>query len=344
MARQKASTPRRDSMKPVFAALLGASLLFAASAASLAADRTVRFQNKEGVDVDDLHIETKQGVKIVEKAPFTGDRGVEGGNNHNLWGGTVAKEPPGGPPNEAVVKFESTSNEITIKQWWWTIGGNARENGRRQGTVKKDDGGVILSCAGSAAAGDGQILVSIDHLARVFQTQRGAPPDVTISMFHQFCESFFDVSHNMSLIHETRLDPWNLQALGNVLGNPETQLSVQMLRPDSLQQMTLLPPDTGIELAIDGACPGRVSAIVTGAQPGAPVMLAYALSDAQGTAVPNCMGVFFSLRTAVIVGQLPANGNGMAVFSGNVPRAGCGRLYLQAAEIGRCILSNTARL
>jgi len=60
--------------------------------------------------------------------------------------------------------------------------------------------------------------------------------------------------------------------------------------------------------------------------------------------VPNCPGVQFTLRSAVIVGQLPANMNGTAVFNGNVPPAACGRLFLQAAEQGRCILTNSAGL
>ncbi len=338
MARQKASTPRRDSMRPALAALLGASLLFAASAASLAGERQVRFVNNTGQAVDDLHIETKQGVTITRKTPFTGDRGVNGGSKHNLYGGTV---PNGG---RATVKFTSGSPNITIKKWWWTSGGNAQRDGARVGDVKGDDGGTVLTCTGSPAAGDGQILVSIDHLARVFQTQRGAPPEQTIAMLYEFCESFHDFTEDMSLIHETRLDPFSLEMLGNVLGDSSAQLQVQMIRPDSMQQMQLLPVDTGINLQLDGLCPGRVSAIVTNAMPGSPVILAYGFNETIGTQVPGCLGVYFGLRNAVIVGQLPADGNGTAVFRGNVPAGACGRLYIQAAEQARCILSNTERL
>ena len=344
MARQNNSSSAPLSMNPMLALLLGSSLLLGSATLALAGDRTVRFQNKTGQDVDDLHIETKQGVTITDKAPFTGDRGVGGGNKHNLYGGTVPKEPMGGPPNEAVVKFESTSPDITIKEWWWTLGGNARRDGNRVGDVKGDDGGVTLSCGGGTATGDGTILVSIDHDRRLFQTQRGAPPEATAMMFAQFCDSFFDFGHNMNLIEASLLDPWNVQALGNVLGNPETQLAVQILQPDSGQNLALLPVDLGISLATQGVCPGRVSAIVSNALPGALLTLAYAINDTIGTPVPNCPGVQFTLRNGVIVGSLPANMNGTAVFNGNVPPAACGRLFLQAAEQGRCILSNSAGL
>lgn len=331
-------------MNPMLAALLGASLLLGSATLALAADRTVRFQNKTGQDVDDLHIETKQGVTITQKTPFTGERGVNGGNKHNLYGGTVDKEPPGGPPNEAVVTFESTSPDITIKKWWWTKGGNARRDGNRVGAVKGDDGGVVLACSGGPASGEGTFLVSIDYEQRLFQTQRGAPPEVTAMMFAEFCDSFFDISYEMNLIQTTLLDPRNVQVLGNVLGNPETQLRVEMLQPDSGQDLALLPIDTGISLAVQGECPGRVSAVVSNAIPGSLVMLAYSLHDTVGTPVPNCPGVTFTLRNAVIVGQLPANFSGDAVFNGNVPPAACGHLFLQAVEQGRCILTNSVGL
>lgn len=332
------SSLEHRALHPALAALLGASLLLGAASSVFAGERQVRFVNNTGQAVDDLHIETKQGVTITRKTPFTGDRGVNGGNKHNLYGGTV---PNGG---RATVKFTSGAPNITIKKWWWTSGGNAQRDGTRVGDVKGDDGGTVLTCTGGPSAGDGQILVSIDRQARIFQTQRGAPPDLTIAMFHEFCESFYDLSEEMSLIHETPLDPFSLEVLGNVLGDAGAQLQVQIIRPDSQQRMQLLPVDTGINLQLDGACPGRVSAIVTNAFPGSPVILAYAFNETLGTQVPGCVGVYFGLRNAVIVGQLPADGNGTAVFRGNVPPAACGRLYIQAAEQARCILSNTERL
>ncbi len=332
------SSSQQRSLHPALATVLGTSLLLGSAASLFAGDREIRFDNNTGQACDDLHIETKQGVTITEKAPFTGSRGVNGGSKHNLHGGTVAN---GG---SATVKFTSGSPDITIKKWWWTSGGNSQRDGARVGDVKGDDGGAVLSCTGGPSAGDGQILVSIDHLARIFQTQRGAPPDLTIAMFQRFCESFYDFSREMSLIHETLLDPFSLEVLGNVLGDPSTQLQVQILRPDSMQQMQLLPVEPGLELRLDGVCPGRVTATVTNARPGSLVILAYGFSETPGTQVPGCGGVYFGLRNAVIAGQVPASINGTAVFRGNVPPAACGRLYIQAAEQARCHLSNTERL
>lgn len=344
MARQFISSLEHRSLNPMMAAILGASMLLGAATLVSAGDRTVRFQNKTGQDVDDLHIETKQGVTITQKDPFTGSRGVDGGNKHNLYGGTVEKEPVGGPPNEAVVKFTSGSPNITIKKWWWTKGGNARRDGQRVGPINGDDGGVTLACHGGPASGDGRVLVSIDGREEVFQTLAGLPPEETIRMFANFCNSFYDFEHEMQLIHITPLDPNHLQALGNVLGNADTALRVELLQRDRGQQLELLPVDTGIDLTVEGNCPGRVAAIVTNALPGAPVMLAYSFNENFPTQVPGCPGVNFGLRNAVIVGQLPADNNGTAVFQGNVPAVACGRLILQAAEQARCILSNSAGL
>ncbi len=340
MARHLTSNAHGARMHSMVLALLGASVLLSATSLSLAGSRKIRFQNKTGQDVNDLHVETKQGVTITSKSPFTRDSGVSGGSKHDFSDGTVAKEPVGGPPNEAVIEFDSGSPDITIKKdgWWWT------KDGDRVGDKHSDTGGAVLSCAGGQAFGDGLVYVSIDHREGFFQTQRGATPELTTQMFADFCSSFFDVVNEMPLIQCTPLDPRQLELLGNVLGNPETALQIQIVHPDGGQSLELLPIDTGIELAIQGTCPGRISAIVTNAVPGSPVILAYSLNDRSGTPVPGCAGVQFSLRNATIVGQVPADLNGTAIFRGNVPQAACGRLKLQASEQARCVLTRVVGL
>lgn len=339
--RNSTSSKSHFASNAVRGSLFSLALILTLSSAD-AGSRTVRFQNKTGQDVDDLHIETKQGVTISTMTPFTSDRGVDGGSKHNLHGGTVPKEPVGGPPNEATVKFTSTSPNITIKKWWWTLGGNARRDGARVGRVKGDDGSGVLACADGVSNGDGLIYAYIDGQEGFFQTQRGMPGDATAMMFNEFLESFWD--RDFDLIHNNPLSPFEIEFAGNVLGSDEAQLCVEILQPDSGLQMQLLPVDVGPMLELSGRCPGTITATVSNTVPGSQVDYYYGFNDAQGTQAPGCSGVILSIGNAHYLGSANASNQGVATIRGHAPRAACGKVIVQAVEQGRCLVSTSERL
>lgn len=102
----------------------------------------------------------------------------------------------------------------------------------------------------------------------------------------------------------------------------------------------------GFTLAIDGSCPGAITASVRGASPSGAVAYIYALGDGSA-AIPGgpCGGVQLGLnRTAALAGMATADSEGGAQFSGRVPVAACGRVVVQALDLTTCGTSNIAEL
>ncbi|RJP37468.1 MAG: hypothetical protein C4547_05520 [Phycisphaerales bacterium] len=221
----------KQMMTPVIVAVV----LCGGTLAEAGATRKVKFVNNTGKDVNDLHIELKQACDVPEYEPFGTIQG-DGTSRIDLKDGTVEDG------ESADLKFKTTSNAVEIKKWWWTI------DGKREGNENKDNGTAELSFSGGPAAGDGQVLVAISDRQNVFQTRRGAPPDIQVQMFSMFLGGFVD-DQGDPLIHVAPANPTALLVAGNVLGTPELELRIEVLRPDSFQPIEITDPEF-----LPGAC------------------------------------------------------------------------------------------
>lgn len=104
--------------------------------------------------------------------------------------------------------------------------------------------------------------------------------------------------------------------------------------------------DGGMNLRLNGSCPGRVTVDVSGATAGGTVALLYA--SCQGSFVVGsgiCAGTQLGLcSTNLQIAQTTtADGSGNASFSGSAPPVACGG-YIQAVDASTCSTSNTAQL
>lgn len=103
--------------------------------------------------------------------------------------------------------------------------------------------------------------------------------------------------------------------------------------------------DAGVALALDGECPGVMTARVSGATPGGRVALIHSAPGRCGgqTTIPPpnpCSGAVLPLGGASLVGIITADGQGNAAVTGNVPGAVCGRVCLLALDLPTCEVSN----
>ncbi|MBI4604778.1 MAG: hypothetical protein HY721_22680 [Planctomycetes bacterium] len=230
--------------------------MFLAAPWAAGAVRTVTFVNKEDAieqkTADDLHIETDvpTSIDVPEKSkPFESERGKDGGTTHNLYGGQVRHGA------EAKVTLDSPDQEtIKITRWWWTIGGNALKDGDRYGSEHvNDDGGGRLSFSGKGsfddvtvigglgiATGDGAVAVSIDGVEAVYTTQRGATPAASALGFLQFLGTLAD-AQRQPLVHAAPDLRDGVTLLGNVVGDPQRALHVEVLQQDSTQAIAFQP-------------------------------------------------------------------------------------------------------
>lgn len=77
-----------------------------------------------------------------------------------------------------------------------------------------------------------------------------------------------------------------------------------------------------------------------GVQPGRRVYFVYGFESGSAS-VPHCPGLTVAIRQPVIVGSAPANGQGEASITRNVPEAAAGRyIYFQAVDPSTCRVSN----
>ncbi|MCL4196027.1 MAG: hypothetical protein KJZ69_00925 [Phycisphaerales bacterium] len=105
--------------------------------------------------------------------------------------------------------------------------------------------------------------------------------------------------------------------------------------------------EPGVTLALEGDCPGTMTARVGGAMPGGRVALIRSAPGGCGgqTTIPPlnpCSGTVLPLGGASLVGIITADGQGNAAVTGNVPGITCGRVCLVALDLTACEVSNVA--
>lgn len=102
------------------------------------------------------------------------------------------------------------------------------------------------------------------------------------------------------------------------------------------------PCGGGLALTLAGDCPGTVTASVSGATPGGNVAFIRAFGEGSVQVPPGpCEGTELGLdasATLLAIEQADANGN--ASIAGNAPNAACGRVFVQALDLGSCSTSN----
>lgn len=111
----------------IFLALLMCAASIVAHAGST---RSIVFKNDTGKEVNDLHIEFKQAVKLLPPGGPFGDFRSENGSGTSkvdFRDGQVANG------NSTRITFTTTSSRITIRRWWWTLDG--RRVGRIMGEI-----------------------------------------------------------------------------------------------------------------------------------------------------------------------------------------------------------------
>lgn len=106
---------------------------------------------------------------------------------------------------------------------------------------------------------------------------------------------------------------------------------------------TIIIGNPGLQLFIQGSCPGNVTLSASQATAGAKVFFAYGFS-AGTTNIPGCPGVTADINKAKLAGSKKADNNGDANLNGFAPPGVCGKLHIQAVEISSCRKSNVANL
>lgn len=104
----------------------------------------------------------------------------------------------------------------------------------------------------------------------------------------------------------------------------------------------------GIQLGVQGSCPGVVLAQVSGASPGGQVAVVYS-SSAGSFTIPSgfpCAGTVLGLSGTGIThaATLLADAAGAASMRANLPGGVCGRLFVQVLDIRTCSTSNVVGL
>jgi len=221
---------RTPTAIPVFAAIL----VIALAPAAQACRENIKFKNKTGVTVNDLHIEFNRGVDVTDAGAFGDNSGQNGNGSHDLSGGSVAN----GDSTEIDVTSEPCDN-IKIKRWWWTV------DGEPTGGKKIGEPIASVQAGGGNAAGGGLIRVRIDAVNHHFNTQPGAPPNATMAQFNAFLASILD-DETRPLIHVTFQSPATVAFAGNVLGDPASELVVELLAQDPGQEITVINGSTAV--------------------------------------------------------------------------------------------------
>ena len=201
---------------------------------ALASERDIKFTNKSGQDANDLHIVFSQHTTVKSKGDWAGDKST-GSNDttHNFYGTTVKAD-----DTAAKITLTSTVNTLTIGKWWLTTGGTANMDGTQIGPTNTDTGGATLSFLGPAS-GDGVIAVAINGLAHEFDTVAGDTAEQSVLSFDTFMNSLVDGT--FQLINSTLVSPTSDTYVGNLLGDPATELNVSVLRADTTQEFLFSP-------------------------------------------------------------------------------------------------------
>jgi hypothetical protein len=201
------------------------------AAAHAASQRDIIFKNTTGQQVDDLHLSFATPTRVTDKDGFAGFD-MPGLTTVDFFGSTgVANN------GSVTVKFANDQPTVHINQWWWTSGGGAGSRGAQIGPMNKDTGGRELSFFGGAASGTGVMLIDINATDHIFTTTPGSSPHESAVAFEGFLEGLVD--NGFALIHSALVDDTTVDFFGNLLGDPSTELSAQLLRLDTTQGMDL---------------------------------------------------------------------------------------------------------
>jgi hypothetical protein len=106
---------------------------------------------------------------------------------------------------------------------------------------------------------------------------------------------------------------------------------------------TIIVGNPGLQLFIQGSCPGNVTLSATQATAGAKVFFAYGFASGS-TNVPGCPGVSADINKARLAGSRTADGTGEAKLTGKAPAGLCGTIHVQAVEIASCRKSGVGNL
>lgn len=198
--------------------------------------REIKFKNNKGKTVDDLHIVFDTSlVRDTLTGTFGNNvRHGAGTASYNFYGTEV------GSGNTATQTFVRDSGDIKIKEWWWTKGGNAFKDGDMVGVKRTDNGGLILVWNGGPAAGNGVVLVAMGGQNGMFHTTQGYSASQTCASFIAFINNNFNNGVE-DPIYVSQSAANRIYMAGNILGDPDYSLSVQMLQPDFNLQMLITP-------------------------------------------------------------------------------------------------------
>ena len=106
---------------------------------------------------------------------------------------------------------------------------------------------------------------------------------------------------------------------------------------------TIIVGNAGMQLFIQGSCPGTVTLEAKSATAGATVFFAYGFASGS-TNLPGCAGTSIDIKRARLAGARTADASGVAKLTGFAPASVCGRLFIQAAEKVSCRKSNVGNL
>lgn len=323
-----------SSMLCVAGSAVVAIALFGTSASVVSAgERTFEFENKTGQDANDLHVWLRNGStpqrvggKYGEFDNWTGTRGA---SKHDFDGGTVLKD------GKMKIRFSSSSKRIRLEKYRWTKDGVFIGD-----TVVAKATGLRWE-PGSPASGNGQILVSIDGHADIFQMQPGMDAFMVAEEFQMFIESFIRFQDNFDLIEEERIDQNELWLSSNVLGNPQSEMQVEILQQDFNLPTQMIPGDQYVwpALEVQGLCPGPIQLLAGPYLPGQDVAFAYGLQSGD-TLVPPCPGLFLDLHAPQLLAIVPTDAFGMAILDGDAPPVACGLVHVQAVNLAECDPTN----
>jgi hypothetical protein len=208
-----------------------AVLLFSPLAVHAASQRDIIFKNTTGQQVDDLHLSFATPTRVTDKDGFAGFD-MPGLTTVDFFGSAgIANN------GSVTVKFANDQPTVHINTWWWTSGGTAGNRGAQVGPMKRDTGGRELSFFGGAASGTGSLLININAVDHIFTTTLGSSPQASALAFEGFLEGLID--NGFALIHSALVDDTTVDFFGNLLGDPNTELSAQLLSSDTTQGVDL---------------------------------------------------------------------------------------------------------
>ncbi len=128
--------------------------------------------------------------------------------------------------------------------------------------------------------------------------------------------------------------------LASFSGRTFTRLSQSGDQMFRLRGHAVFPP---FELALEGDCPGPMTASIIGATPGGRIALLRGQRGGETTIKSGpCAGAVVPLGNAILVETLTADGEGNAEFNFDLP-GGCGAIAFAALDLTTCAVTEAAR-